>query len=120
MSKKNCKCNCACSCNTSCKLDPCGCPTPRMCCGSVAVPTTSYQMVSVPQMVYDNVPASPCGMGPSTGNCLGGNWLILLLLLCCGNGFGGGCGCDDGCGDFGGNWLILLLLLCCCGNGLGC
>ena len=42
---------------------------------------------------------------------------ILLLLCCCGDGFGG---CDTaGCdGGFGGNMSCMLpLLLCCCGGG---
>lgn len=108
-------------CNSNVKLESCGCPTPRMCCGSMAVPTTAYQMVSVPQLVYDNVPASPCGVSNNSGNCFGDNWLLIILLLCCcGGNFGGSCGCDDGCGDFGGSWLIILLLLCCGGNGFGC
>lgn len=118
------------------KLDPCGCPTPRMCCSSMAVPTTAYQMVSVPQLVYDNVPASPYGVSPwNSGNSpsndhydggcgSGGIWIIIILLLlfCGGNGFGGG-GFNDGCGDsFGGSWIIIIILLlfCCGGNGFGC
>lgn len=52
-------------------------------------------------------------------NC-GGNscWIIILLLLFCGN--NDGCGCNHG-GFIGGNdcgclWIILLLLFCGCGN----
>lgn len=118
-----------------CKMEPCGCPTARMCCSSMAVPTTAYQMVSVPQLVYDNVPASPYGMSPyggggnqgvdhHGGGCGfgggSGSWIIIIILLLCfcgGSGFGGGC-FNDGCGDsFGGSWIIIIiLLLCCCGG----
>ncbi len=46
----------------------------------------------------------------------------LLLLCCCGNGFGGAhgpCGCDDGFGGGCGCLWPLLLLCCCGGNGFG-
>lgn len=44
------------------------------------------------------------------GNCI---WII-LLLCCCGDGFGGGFG-GDGCGN-GCDWIWIILLLCCCGG----
>ncbi|MEF9934164.1 MAG: hypothetical protein RR539_00265 [Clostridium sp.] len=116
--------------SSCCKMEPCGCPTPRMCCGSMAVPTQAYQMVSVPQLVYDNVPA--CGGGypmqqggfGGFGGCGSGggcSWLIIIILLlcCCGGGGYGGCndGCGDGCGFGGCSWIvIIILLLCCCGG----
>ena len=123
---------------TCCEIPSCGCPTARVCCSSMAVPTTAYQMVSTPQLVYDNVPASQFGMGsqypmyqhgggyPDGGFCggsgFGGSWIIIIILLlcCCGGSGFGGCndGCGDGCGSgFGGSWIIIIiLLLCCCGG----
>lgn len=136
MSKKYRKSDC-------CQPTSCGCPTPRVCCSNVAVPTTAYQMCSVPQLVYDNVPASsyggmsPYGVSPASygggghvagydGGCggygsFGGWWIIIIiLLLCCcgGNNFGGGCndGCGDGFGGFGSWWIIIIILLLCCGG----
>ena len=60
--------------------------------------------------------------GTGLFNLWGGNgscscilW-VLILLACCGNNDGCGCGNDNSC------CLILLILLCCggCGNGNGC
>ncbi|KMT22749.1 DUF3309 family protein [Clostridium cylindrosporum] len=135
MSKK-----CCCK-SHSHKLESCGCPTPRMCCGTMAVPTTAYNMVSVPQMVYDNVPASAVAGAnfnqyPSHVGGYGGHGgydegcgsgiiiIIIILLLCCGNGFGGSHGGhDDDCGfgdsSCGSIIIIIILILCFCGNGFG-
>ncbi|MGL5414360.1 MAG: chorion class high-cysteine HCB protein 13 [Clostridium sp.] len=66
------------------------------------------------------MPCNPCGNGMNYGYGGYGNnniiWLILLLGLCGNNGFGGGCGCDDNCGD-NNIWLLLILLMGCGGNG---
>ncbi len=71
--------------------------------------------------------ATNCGCnecGNNNGGCGSILWII-ILLSCCGNGFGGN-GCGNGCGNngFGGDSciLIIILLLCCGGNdcGFGC
>jgi len=61
--------------------------------------------------------ATNCGCGchnERSGGCgLGNNsciWIILLLLCCGGNGFGG----RGGCGDDSCLWIIILLF--CCGG----
>lgn len=90
---------------TCCEIPSCGCPTARVCCSSMAVPTTAYQMVSTPQLVYDNVPASQLGLGGYPSAPYGGGYPD--------GGFCGGHG-------FGGSWIIIIiLLLCCCGGGSG-
>ncbi|KAB1439415.1 chorion class high-cysteine HCB protein 13 [Candidatus Galacturonibacter soehngenii] len=58
--------------------------------------------------------ATGCGCSNNNG-CNSIIWIILLLCLCGGNGFGGG-GCNDGCGD-NSCFLIIILLFCCGGLG---
>ncbi|MGL5437370.1 MAG: chorion class high-cysteine HCB protein 13 [Lachnospiraceae bacterium] len=65
--------------------------------------------------------ATNCGCGcerNERGGCGNFIWIILLLCCCggndCDNGFGG---CGNGCG---GDFILIILLLCCCGgNGFG-
>jgi len=65
------------------------------------------------------------GFGNNCNNDCGDDnfiWIIIILLLFSGNGFGNDGCCNDGCnnGLFGGDfiWIIVLVLLF-CGNGFG-
>ena len=60
--------------------------------------------------------ATNCGLGCDRGG-FSGAWILIILLLCCGNGngllgggFGNGCGGNDGCNSV--IWIILILCLC--------
>ncbi|MCH5264724.1 MAG: chorion class high-cysteine HCB protein 13 [Lachnospiraceae bacterium] len=55
-----------------------------------------------------------CNGGSGLSSC----WIIIILLLFCGNNGNDGCGMGGGLGDSSCSCIILiLLLLSCCGNG---